>query len=259
MNELVTNRYFRIAGTAALGMLALFLLVETAVTAQAWGRSGTPPTNTITVSGDGQTTVAPDIANITFSVMATGTTVADVQSAATTQTNAALAAVKNLGISDSDVRTLSYNISPRYAQGNCGPNVYCPQNTGKIVGYDVAETIEVKVHDLGKTGDVLQALGTTGVQSVYGPDLGLDNPNEGTDAARADAIANAKGEAQKLAAQLGVHLGKVVSFNENGGGYPIMYAKGASMAAGTDSASAPTIPTGENEYTSSVTITYEIW
>jgi uncharacterized protein YggE len=55
---------------------------------------------------------------------------------------------------------------------------------------------------------------------------------------------------------------RVVGFNENTGGYPIMYAKAMAMdSAGgmrTEAAPAPAIPTGENKISSSVSVTYEI-
>ena len=62
-----------------------------------------------------------------------------------------------------------------------------------------------------------------------------------------------------LAKQLGVHLGKVVSFSENGGITPYpMYASGAVMKSQAMDAVAPSLPVGQDETSVSVTITYEI-
>ncbi|MGH7175104.1 MAG: SIMPL domain-containing protein, partial [Minisyncoccia bacterium] len=60
-----------------------------------------------------------------------------------------------------------------------------------------------------------------------------------------------------LAQQLGVSLGKIVSFSEGGAPYPVGYAMNAS-AGGVASAPAPNVPAGENTYSDTVTITYAI-
>jgi uncharacterized protein YggE len=253
----------RIAIIGVLAILALFLLVETLSVAHGIGRDTAPAANTITVTGEGQASVAPDVATITWSVIETGATVSEAQDAATKKSDSALAALTGLGIDEKDVRTVSYNVNPQYEETPCGGVNACPKYlppaNQRIVGYEVSETVAVKVHDLDKTGDVLQALGGLGVQNIYGPDLGLDDPSAGQNAARADAINHAKAQAQVLADQLGVHLGEIVSFSENGGGYPspVMYKAADSMMA-ESAGSAPTIPTGENEYSSTVSITYEI-
>lgn len=258
-NDVIDHGLVRVAIVGVLAILALFLFVETIGGMLAWGHPDSPAANTITVTGQGQASVAPDVATITYTVTETGATVSDAQSAATTKSNAALTAVTGLGIDEKDIRTESYNVNPQYEQSHtCGAGVNCYPNSNKIIGYQVSETIAVKVHDLDKTGDVLQTLGGLGVQNIYGPDLGLDNPNAGQDAARADAINNAKQEAQVLAKQLGVSLVRIVSFNDNQGGvvYPMYKAADSMMAQ--SAGSAPSVPTGENQYNDSVTITYEI-
>ncbi|HVX90232.1 MAG TPA: SIMPL domain-containing protein [Candidatus Paceibacterota bacterium] len=263
LNDIVDNGLVRAAVVGVLAILALFLFVETIGGALAWSHPDTPAANTITVTGQGQASVAPDIATITYTVSETGATVSEAQNAATEKSNAALTAVTGLGVDEKDIRTVSYNVNPQYEETPCGGVNACPKYlppaNQRIVGYEVSETIAVKVRDLDKTGDVLQTLGGLGVQNIYGPDLGLDNPNAGQDAARANAIANAKKEAQTLAAQLGVHLVRIVSFNDNQGGVVYPMFKATAMSAGSDAAApAPSIPTGQNDYSDSVTITYEI-
>jgi uncharacterized protein YggE len=216
------------------------------------------PADTITVSGTGQVALPPDIANITFSVMQTAATAAAAQTAVTKQANAAISYVEGQGIADSDIATQSYDISPQYTNNPCGGGVFCPAtNSNTVTGYQVSETVQVTIHDLTKVSAVLEGLGQENVQDVSGPDFGLSDPNEGTDAARAKAIENAKQEAQTLAAQLGVSLGRIVSFNENGGGI-IPEPMFAANTAGGGAAAAPNIPTGQNQYSSTVSITYVI-
>lgn len=243
-------------------ILSLFLLAETIHIAANFGRPNSPATDTITVQGDGQATLAPDVARISFSVENTSATVAEAQAATTKQANAALAFVTKQGVDDKDVKTLSYNISPQYSYPNpCSDGKMCPDysRAPKITGYQVSETVQVTVRDLDKVGELLGGLGSLGVQNVNGPAFALDDSTAGYDAARADAIDKAKAQANRLAKQLGVRLGKIVNFSESSGGYPYpVYGMAMGMGGDAKRESAPSIPTGENTYNASVSITYEI-
>jgi uncharacterized protein len=254
----------RVALSSVVVLLAFFLLAETISTLKSAGRSGMPATDTITVQGTGEVSLAPDVAHITFTAQHAAATVAEAQEATTKQSNAVLAFIKEQGIDDKDVKTLSYNISPQYSYPNpCSPGMMCPayySGTPKITGYEVSQSVQVTVRKLESVGEVLSGLGKLEVQNVSGPAFALDDSTAGYSAARAEAIAEAKTEAKALAKQLGVGLGKIVNFNESSGryAYPMMYAKEGVMGMGGDMTSTPEVPTGENTYSASVSITYEI-
>lgn len=258
-HEALSNSGMRIAVTGTLAILALFLFVEAVSVAENLGRPSNPATDTITVSGTGSAHVAPDVAHITFTVQNDATTVADAQAATTKQANAAIAYAKEQKIADKDIKTLSYNIYPQYSYPEpCVAGSLCPTRTPKITGYQVSETVQLTVRDLDATGTILGGLGSLGVQNVSGPSLSLDDPTAGYTAARADAIAQAKTQAETLANQLGVRLGRIVNFSESNGGYsyPVAYGMGATSKDSVEAT--PSIPTGENEYSANVSITYEI-
>lgn len=258
--EIFDNGGVRIALIGALSILALFLLAETITVAANFSRSGVPATDTITVQGDGQATLPPDVARISFSIEHMLPTVAEAQAETTKQANAALDFVKKQGIADKDVKTLSYNISPQYSYPNpCPYGTVCPAySSPKIIGYQVSETIQVTMHDLTAVGEMLGGLGKLGVQNVNGPAFALDDATAGYDAARADAINKAKSQATLLANQLGVRLGKIVNFSESSGGYPYPMMYGLGGVKERAAASTPNVPVGENTYNASVSITYEI-
>ncbi|MGB4076857.1 MAG: SIMPL domain-containing protein [Minisyncoccia bacterium] len=260
---LKATKSVRYAATAALGVLALFLL---ALAINAWQNIGRPdvyPSNTITVEGTGKGTAVPNLAVISFSVTEEAASVAAAQEKATKKTDDALAAVKGISIEDKDVKTIAYNVYPKYDyQQPCYGGV-CPEyREPKIIGYEVSQTIEIKVRDTAKAGDVLEALGTVGAQNISGPSFQVDEDDAIRNVAREEAIKEAKAKAKVLAEQLGVRLVKVVSFYENTGGYPIAYdgmGGGFDMAMGApEMMKAPSLPTGEQETTVSVSITYEI-
>jgi uncharacterized protein YggE len=238
--DLLNNNTIRIAFIGVLAILALFLLAQTITLAANFGRSGAPATDTVTVQGMGEEET-------------------------NTQTKAVVEYVKGQDIEEKDIKTLYYNISPQYSYPNpCPPNSVCPAYSGtpKITGYEVSETIQVTIRDLDKAATLVGGIGQLGVQNLNGPSFALDDPTAGYNAARADAINKAKAQAKVLADQLGVRLGKIISFSESGGGYyPPMYAERAyGMGGGADQKAVanPTLQPGENAYSAQVTITYEI-
>jgi len=262
VNELTGSRMARFAVLAVLVLLALFLLAKTWDTA--FGRDVGDPYNTITVEGTGRAAAVPDTARIVFTVMESADDVASAQDAATERMDSALAALAEEGIEEEDVKTLSYNVSPKYEYPQpCYPGTICTTVSGtpRIVGYDVSQTVEVKVRDTDNAGTVLEALGSLGVQNISGPDFVVDDEDGVRAEARAEAIEEAREKAKDLAKDLGVRLGKVVSFSENNGMYPVYaeYGKGGAMDVMNASVrSAPALPVGQDETTVTVMITYEI-
>ncbi len=256
-SEIVSNSGVRIAVIGVLAILGLFLVAETVNLAQNFGRPSNPATDTVTVSANGQATMPPDVARVSFTVQNTAKTVSDAQAQTTKQANAAVEYVKGQGIADKDVKTLSYTITPQYSYPPCAPGTFCPNTARTLTGYEVAETMQVTIRNLSTVGTILAGLGNLEVQNISGPAFGLDDPTAGYDAARADAIAKAKTQAKLLEQQLGVTFGGIVNFTESNGTppQPLMFAASAGSAK---AGSVPEIPTGENTYTASVSITYEI-
>ncbi|MBI4067808.1 SIMPL domain-containing protein [Candidatus Kaiserbacteria bacterium] len=226
--------------------------------------SGTTATNTITVSGEGEIFAVPDLATFSVTVLEEAKEVKDAQTVATKKSNAIVDYLKAQGIEEKDIKTTSYNVNPKYEwiQETCTAN-RCPPGKQVMDGFEVSQTVEVKVRDTAQAGDLLSGVGKLGVNSVSGLSFTIDQEDKLNADARAKAIADAEGKAKELANQLGVSLVRIVGFNENSGGYPIYMKREALMSADSGYGSAvpamaPSVPTGENKITSNVTITYEI-
>jgi hypothetical protein len=137
--------------------------------------------------------------------------------------------------------------------------VYCPPNKETLTGYDVSESISVKLRDLTKAGSLLVSLGSAGVGNLNGPSFAVDNPDVIQAQARAKAIADAQSKAQELAKELGVRIVRVTSFNDNAGGYAYpMMAMAANVSTGSTAAPTPEVPAGQQKVTDNVSVTYEI-
>lgn len=219
---------------------------------------------TITVSGQGEVMAVPDIATVTYTARAEGKTTKDAQVAEAKISKAAMDALKTLGIDAKDIKTENYNSYPKYSDGySGGPEMMMyPRPTKQvIIGYEASESVSVKIRKTDDAAKVIEALGKTGVSDISGPNFTVDDPDKLQSDARAKAIDDAKAKADVLEKQLGVHLGKIINFSENGN-YPMYYASKGMMAmdavAAPEASGAPSLSTGEQKITSNVTITYEI-
>lgn len=243
-------------------LLALFLIVATAqgVKSYKYVGSGLPAADTITVQGQGKVEKAPDTAKFSFTIQDEETDTASAQAIVSKKIAQVTADLEAAGVAKQYITTANYNSYPDYQtarpicmQGNCASG---PQT---LKGYIVSQNVTVSIKDLTKTETIAGILGKDAVTSIDGPNLGFEDPNEVNNEARAQAIADAKVQAQKLADALGVHLVRIVSFNDNGSnGSPMPIAYNKSMAATASAPTPPSIPTGVQTVNSSVSITYEI-
>jgi hypothetical protein len=232
-------------------------------------KNGTDNQNTISFTGHGEISAVPDIANIDFTIQKDAKTVKEAQDDVAQVEKASLAFLRTSSVADKDIKTTDASFYPKYeykyeaqpeiacVSGNCPP-IPPPIGNNVIVGYTASENITVKIRNTDDAGKIMQGLGTLGVSNLDGPNFTIDNEDSLKDGARKLAIDDAKAKAKKLANDLGIRLGKITSFSENGNNPEPMYAK--AMTAGAVSApSAPAeLPTGQNLITSDVTITYEI-
>lgn len=259
------DRFWKVA-VGFVGLLIAFFAVLTIkeIKSISYVGSNTNTTNTINVDGTGEAVAVPDIATFSFSVTEQGNTVAKAQKQATDKIDSALKAVRDGGVADKDIQTQSYSINPHYEYQNAvcstGAN-YCPPGKQVLDGYEVSQTVMVKVRDLSKAGALFSSIGSIGVQNVNGLNFSVDKPESVQADAREKAIKIAQDKADKLARALGVRLVRIVSFNENNNSYfPKMAYAMASDGASVrnEMAPAPQIPAGETKYTANVSITYEI-
>ena len=254
----------RVMAACALGMLAIFLLVLTfgALKSNQYIGSGIQPTDTINVEGEGEVFAVPDTATFTVTVQETAPDVQTAQTKATNDINGITAYLKGQSIPDTDVQTSDYEINPQYeySGGVCNPGGICTSGSQKLTGYQVSETLTVKVTDTSKAGTILAGVGGKGASSVSGLSLTVADEDVLQDQARDKAIQQAQGKAQDLAKSLGVSLVRIVNFSDNQNGGPVTYFAKASAGMAMDSAAvpAPAIPTGQNKITDEVTLTYEI-
>lgn len=202
--------------------------------------------HTVSVSGEGRILGRPDVGQVDLSVISDAVTVAAAQKDNTGKMDKIIKVMKDLGIKEEDLKTVSYNISPRY-QYSAGKST--------IIGYEVTQTLEVKIRDLDKVGEILGQAATLGANQVGSLIFTFDDPGKLKAEARQKAIASAQQKADDLTASLGVKLGKLTSFSENISAEPTLFYAKEGMGGG----GGPQIETGQNEIVVNVTLGYEIY
>ena len=212
------------AGMFALAMLGVFLLVLTISSLKQYRYigSGVAASNTITVSGDGEVFAVPDTATFSVTVQEEAKEVKAAQDVATKKGNDIKVYLKSQGVDEKDIQTTDYSLYPQYDYINsaCSEG-YCPPGRQVLRGFQVSETLTVKVRDTKKAGDLLAGVGSKGASSVSGLSFTIDDQDALDAEARDKAIAKAKEKAEALADALGVSIVRVVGFSENGSYPPI--------------------------------------
>ena len=160
-----------------------------------------PERRSVTVSGQGEVSAAPNRARISMAVEETKPDLKTAQADVNRIVRDYLAQARALGVKDEDISTAGLSINAQYD--------YSAKDGRKFLGYHVTRNIEVVVRELDKVGDYLQKATDAGINNVSDPVLESSQADELQRQAMAKAAADAQAKARVLAETLGVKLGAV--------------------------------------------------
>lgn len=235
---------------------ALPLLLAGAVMLPLAAHAGdaTPQSPRITVTGQGEIDVAPDMAIVTLSVMRE----AETARAALDENNEAMAeviaALKDAGVADRDLQTSGLSINPRYVYPQNGNGEELP----RIVAYQVANTLTIRVRELDGVGGIIDRAVTLGVNQGGSISFVNDDPRAARMEARKRAVADALERARVLAEAAGAELGNVMEISEQSAPQPPMPMGQRMMRMEATADAAVPIEAGENTYRIDVNVTFEL-
>ncbi len=219
-------------------------------------------TASIQVSGEGEVSAKPDLATVDLTVKNEAEEVGQAQQQNTEKVNAVTQFLKDQGVKEKDIKTSNYSLRPRYEfRETSGGAEVLRKREGKrvLVGYEVTNTLEVKIRNLDKVGEIVDGAVNAGANQVSSLRFTVENDQKVLREARQQAIKEAKSKARRLASDLGVSLVRIVNFSESGSDRPILHAERAAMdAAAGDARATPEIQPGQNELKVNVNLTYEI-
>jgi len=261
MNELFMKKHVQTLFSLVLIMIVIALGAYTLVTLEQRDKADHDYPATISVNGKAEVVAVPDIGQFSFSVRAEGDTAAAAQDESATKINDILAFIREQGVEDKDIKTQYYNLYPRWdwVEQPCPFGMYCPGGESVQNGFEVSQTVTVKIRATDKAPALIQGVGERGATDISGLTFTVDDMDALRDQARAEAIADAKVQAEELAKNLGVKLDRLVSFYENTPYYSDpYYAREMGMGGDMAMNAAPELPMGEETTTVEVIVTYEI-
>jgi uncharacterized protein YggE len=240
---------FRILGLTA-ALVALFALALP-VAAQ----DPTPPPadaaapGTITVYGSATAEGAPDEATLELGVDTFTTEVSSAFEESNNTVRTIVEAIVALGIAEEDIQTANLSV---YSTSRYNPE------TGDQAGYQVSNTVRVKVRDIELVDDVVNAGITNGATSLYGLYFTVADAAPLETQAREQAVAQANARAAELAALVGATVGEVLSVSEDMGGNPIMFAYDRAESQGMGGGGNAFVAPGQTSVTVGVVVTYRL-
>lgn len=256
------------SGRSALARrLALSLGLALASSASALAQEGEPGTvnpatastqlRTIRVTGTGEARARPDQATASFTVLRSADTARNALDAANAAMAKVTAGLREGGAEDRDLQTSGFSISPQYRYDQNQTDG--AQKPPEIVGYEVRNTLTVTIRDVARVGEILDKAVSLGVNQGGEISFGLSDPKKIRDEARRDAVADARATASLYADAAGVALGPVRDIT--GAGLtippPVPMVRSMKMMAADAAPSVP-VEAGENTYTTSVTMVFDI-
>ncbi len=211
----------------------------------------------IHATGSGNVIGTPDRAQVSLAV---GTENPDVKAAQ--QENAAkmaqvIDALAAAGIPKDALKTTGYTIYPVYDDIKTLSGSTSGQN---VRTYRVTNTLTVTLHDVNRTGEVIDIGVANGINSANSIQFMLSDEQAQVlrTAALNKAVARARADADTVASALGVRIAGVRDSDISGGYTPVLYENYVAGDAMKSAAPTPIQP-GDVTVTATVSVTYMIW
>ncbi|MFH1184964.1 MAG: SIMPL domain-containing protein [Chloroflexota bacterium] len=209
-----------------------------------------PPQRLLNVTGSGEVFLTPDIAYINIGVHSELATAADAVAENSEQTERVIAALKEFGVKDTDIRTAYFSIYPSVQ--------YDPQtNERRGTMYVVDNSVYVTVREIEKLGDLLDATLSAGANSVNSIQFDVEDKSDAIKEARDAAVKDAETQAKELAAAAGLALGDLQRIDFYSSLPPQVFG-GYGKGGGGAEASAVPIQTGQLTISATVSVSYEV-
>ena len=234
---------YTVAGLV-LGVVGAMLLPSFAQQASSTDPATSAAGRTVTVTGTSTVTSAPDEAVVSLGVQTSGSNAENAMQENANRMAAVLRALADLGIDTDQIATTDVSLWPNY------------DNSGSsVTGYSASNSVDVTVRDMSKIGRVIDASVGAGANLTGGIRFQMSDENSGTTDALAAAVADAKRQAEALAAAGDASLGQIVTINSStmSAEPPIYYAKDAAEPMASTPINPPSLETQMQ-----VTVTWQL-
>ncbi|MEX0342299.1 MAG: SIMPL domain-containing protein [Erythrobacter sp.] len=151
---------------------------------------------------------APDVAQIGAGVMSRATTAQEAVRMNAAAMDRVIARLRALGIDRRDIQTANFNLNPSF-------NYDRESGEQTFTGYTVNNQVNVKLRDLERAGEVLDALVATGANNIYGPNFSLEDDAAAKAEARASAFKSGRTMAEGYARMAGYNSVRLLEVSES--------------------------------------------
>lgn len=207
---------------------------------------------TLTVTGHGEIDVPPDRVLVSFAVETTAPRAAAAVGDNAKRADAVTKALQGVLGSGDRVSTTRYSVEPRYEPAPRGGT-----ELPRIVGYVARNEVQVESRVIDRVGELIDAATAAGANRVANLQFTLADRGAAVRGALERAAADAKAQAEAIAAGLGVRLGRIVSATTPTG--PVVPVRRQDFAMMAAEARAPTpIEPGTVSVTAALTVSYQI-
>jgi uncharacterized protein YggE len=220
-----------------------------AAPAAAQGQATQADRPVVVTTGEGIVKRAPDRAWVSISAESRAKGPREAQRANAEAMTAVTAKLKSAGLPPDAIRTVGYDIQPEF-----------DFNNGKqtLRGYVARNTIEVRLDDLARVGEVVDLAVASGATTVGGVRFDLKDRDAAEREALRLAVADAKGRAEAAASGAGARVDAVIRIEEQRGSGPEPRPVMMAMRAGGEMAKETPITAGDLEIRAAVTLTATI-
>jgi uncharacterized protein len=203
----------------------------------------------LSVSAEGSAEARPDMGVINLGVATEGATAQAALQENARRMTALTQALRRAGVAERDIQTSNVSVNPQqeYREGQAP----------RITGYQANNTVTAKVRRIDNVGRVIDAAVSAGGNTVNGVSFQHQDPEAQMDAARRDAIAEARRRAELYASALNMRVARIVAVSEGGAYSPPMPMPMYARAEAAMDARTPIAP-GEIETRVSVNVTFEL-
>ena len=231
-------------------LLGLILLTSPAL-AQEQGKA---VISQIKVPGSASVEVVPDMATIRLAVMTERKTSQEAAAENARAATKVIEEIKALKIEARDVRTVAVTVAPVFGEEK--------DSSGRVVkrtvtGYRALNSLEIRVHEIGKVGPIAQQLIDKGGNVLGGISFSVSDAEARRDQLRAKAMQEALRRAKIYTDAIGLKLGRVIEIEPES--EPADGSAAASFRGGGETAPAaiPVEP-GVQTLSTRVTVTWQI-
>lgn len=239
-------------------ILVSVMLILVGAVAGIASAADTTDDKTISVSGTGKVSSAPDKVIVSIAVETENPDAYTAQQENAEKMNSVMSALKGLGLSDDEIETSGYNI---YSYTTGDDSIFGARK--KV--YRATNTIKVETTMVDKAGEIIDTAVSAGANSINYVSFTLsdEKSNELRSQALDAAVSQASSDANIVASALGVQITGVKAVNVGASYVPMSYDTGNDYAmvkseAMAGSAVPTSVTPGDVDVTASVSIIYLI-